>query len=434
MNITTGIQTIPLLHIAFFLAAFACACVTAACDEAATGAAPTSAATAKPPDTYLLDGKVLMDTRRRVRAGDPALAGPIQILRRDADRHMRAKLWSVTDKPFAAPSGDKHDYVSLASYFWPDPNSPNGLPYVGRDGYLNPEVREYDRYRLEGMAQAVHTLALAWYFTGEETYGLRAATQLRTWFLDETTRMTPHLRHAQMVRGKNDGSSFGLIETTELTRVVDAAGLLAGSALWPGEDQRRLQEWFAQYLQWLQTSDLGQREARSPQNHGTLYDVQTADFALFLARKELAREIIDGAKARRIVTQIEPDGSQPRELARTKAFSYSTLNLTGMFYLARLGEHVGVDLWSYRTADGRSIRGALDWLVPFATGEKPWAHQQITKPPYGQMVYLLRHAAAAYQEPAYEQAIGRLPGVQRDILLADLLYPAATRPTTSTSR
>lgn len=388
----------------------------AACAFAADGSSA-------PPSTYLLDGRSLMETRRRALASDPALTEGIKALRQRADRQMKIDLWSVTSKPFAGPSGDKHDYVSLASYFWPDPAVPNGLPYISRDGQLNPETLEYDRTRLDGMAEAVQTLSLAYYLTGDESYAKRAADQLRVFFLDEATRMNPHLRNAQMVKGKSDGNPFGLIETEQLTRVVDAVALLRDSPSWPAEDDKRLKQWFDQYLTWLQTSDLGKKEAAAKNNHGTLYDVQTTVFALFLGRNDLAKEILENAKTKRIATQIEPDGSQPAELKRTKAWSYSLLNLTGLFHLAHLGEHVNVDLWSFKTTDGRSIRAALDWMMPYAAG-KPWEKQQITRQNFSPMVYILRHAAAAYKEPAYERAIAELKAVEREVVWINLLYPA----------
>lgn len=378
-----------------------------------------------PPCTFLLDGKSLMETRRRVLAGDPSLAKAVQQLRRKADKSMKEVLWTVMSKPSAGPTGDKHDYVSYAPFMWLNPDTPDGLPYVYLDGQFNNDVRKYDRYRLIPMCEGVEAMALAYYLTGEEKYGQRAADQIRTWFLDELTKMNPHLRHAQVWRGRNEGSAFGLLETIDLTKVVDAVAILEGSPFWPAKDHERLKEWFAAYLQWLLTSDLGKGESRAKNNHGPLYDTQTADFALFLGKKELAKEIIEAAKAKRIATQIEPDGSQPQELLRTMSCGYSMLSITGMSYLARLGEHAGVDLWNYRTADGRSIRRALDWMVPYATGEKPWEHQQIKKITYAPMVNLLRQAAAAYKEPAYEQAISKLTGVEDAILWADLLYPKA---------
>jgi hypothetical protein len=32
--------------------------------------------------------------------------------------------------------------MSLAPYWWPDPKSPNGLPYIRRDGERNPEIKQ----------------------------------------------------------------------------------------------------------------------------------------------------------------------------------------------------------------------------------------------------------------------------------------------------
>ena len=79
----------------------------------------------------------------------------------------------------------------------------------------------------------------------------------------------------------------------------------------------------------------------------------------------------------RIFTQIEPNGSQPKELARTKSFSYSVMNLHGFLYLARLGQKVGVDIWGIESEDGRSIQKAYEYLLPYVMQEKEWEYKQI---------------------------------------------------------
>src|SRR5208283_4124843 len=146
---------------------------------------------------------------------------------------------------------------------------------------------------------------------------------------------------------------------------ADAAGLLAGSAAWTKKDNDALKVWLTTYLDWLLTSKNGLDEASAKNNHGTWYDVQAVRLALTVDRTDLARQIAEAAGQKRIAVQIEPDGRQPLELARTAAFGYSRFNLEALFMLATLGEHVGVDLWHYQLPDGRGLTKALDFLLPY---------------------------------------------------------------------
>jgi hypothetical protein len=196
--------------------------------------------------------------------------------------------------------------------------------------------------------------------------------------------------------------------------------MLAGSKAWTEADQRGLEAWFGNYLGWLLESEHGRAEAAAKNNHGTYYDLQVASFALFTGKRELAEKVLRESRERRIARQIEPDGRQTLELARTRAWAYSVMNLQGLFSLAALGERVGLDLWNYQTADGRSMRRALDYLVPFAAAERKWPHRQITA--WSAADLLLRQAAIKYHDRKYEELISKISGD----LSADrtsLLYP-----------
>jgi hypothetical protein len=81
--------------------------------------------------------------------------------------------------------------------------------------------------------------------------------------------------------------------------------------------------------------------------------------------------------------------------------------------LARLGENVGVDLWDYKTADGRSIRKALDFLMPFALGQK-WTYQQLGEWPPQQLYPLIRRAGEHYNDSAFRSVLAKVPPVSEE--------------------
>src|SRR6266567_3410576 len=364
------------------------------------------------PRTFLLDARQLQLSRQRVRDGDKSLTAAWTKLEREAQKALSEGPFSIINKSVTPPSGDKHDYMTQAPYFWPDPKFPNGLPYTRRDGERNPEINKITDHRsLDQLESSVETLALAYYFKGDEAYAARATQLLRAFFLDPTTRMNPNLQYAQYIPGVNTGRGIGLIETRGLTQVVDAIGLLAGSKALTETDRRGLQEWFGKFLQWMLESQNGREEAAAKNNHGTYYDLQVASFSLFTGKKDLAIRVLQDARQKRIATQIEPDGRQPLELARTKAWSYSVGNLDGLMLLATLGERVGIDLWNFRTNDGRSIRKATEYLAPFALGEQKWPYQQLGEWPPQMLFPLLRRAAASYQDQGFQALLAKVPSV-----------------------
>jgi hypothetical protein len=225
--------------------------------------------------------------------------------------------------------------------------------------------------------------------------------------------MNPNLRYAQAIPGTNDGRGIGIIESVYLIYAVDAVGMLHGSAKWTDADDTALRQWFTDYLRWLRESENGRHEAAAKNNHGTFYDVQVATFALFIRQNDVARDVIAHAAEKRIAVQVEPDGRQPLELRRTKAWSYSLMNARGLMLLARLGEHVGVDLWHEKPKERGGIREALMFLAPFATGEQKWTFEQINGfRPEGAHV-LMRRAARVYPD-AFAETVKKLPPLPED--------------------
>lgn len=374
---------------------------------------------------YAVSPGALEQAAAKLKAGDAETAAALKKLVSDADKALLLAPPSVTEKRKVPPSGDKHDYMSMAPYFWPNPAKPDGLPYVRRDGKVNPEAHapeNNDTVRIRELGHAVETLALAYRFTGKPEYAAHAARFLRTWCLDPATRMTPRFAYAQAVLGVNDGRGTGILEARSLVEALDAAGLLAGSAAWTAADQQALDQWSEQFLDWLLTSKPGQDEAAAKNNHGTWFDVQTAKLALVVGRKGVAQGILRAVPTRRLAVQVAASGEQPLELARTASFTYSCFNLEAHGQLAVLGEHAGVDLWQARSPEGRTLRAALDYLLPYLGQDaKPWPFEQIRATKPAELAPLLRRAAQTYAEPKYEQPLADLAAGAKRL---PLLQPA----------
>jgi hypothetical protein len=364
--------------------------------------------------TAALDRLILLDAARiesiRARSRQPEITSIIAALDDEAKKALAIAPVSVMDKTITPPSGDKHDYMSQAPYWWPDPSKSDGRPYIRRDGQRNPEIdRLPDHDNLGRLCSAVSTLGVAYALQKRPEYAEHAARLTRVWFLDPATRMNPHLKYGQGIPGINDGRGIGIIETRGLPDLLDGIILISDSGAWTKSDEAGLQTWMRGYLDWLLTSTHGKEESANGNNHETWYDVQAASLALYTGQRDVAKRILEGSR-RRIDRQFEPDGRQPRELERTRSFDYSEFNLTAFFHLARIGERVGVDLWNYSSADGRSLRRGLDFLVPYAAGEKKWDFDQITPFRGSTIANILRRGAAAWKEPRYRALAEKLGG------------------------
>jgi len=382
---------------------------------------------ARLPRVFILNPGSLLKAKQRIQSGDKQLLPALETLKSQADSALNAGPYSVMEKQTPSPTGDKHDYYSLAIYWWPNPDTANHEPYIRRDGQVNPQIQEFDGGRIAAMASSVYTLALAYYYTQDERYSERCALLLRTWFLNPETCMNPHLRFAQHIPGVvSEGNCSGLIDTVVLsTNVVDSIGLISSSKNWTKTDQKGIEKWFSDYLNWLLQSKPGKEEAIQPNNHGAWYDAQIMAFALLTGRERLAASICRKHSTKRIESQIMPDGSQLAELMRTKAFDYSLYSLEAMFNIASMAEKVHVNLWQFKGNKGQSIRTALDYLTPYADSTRKWPYPQITGFHPESLFPFLRRAAIAYKEPKYEALIEKLPGTSEEHQAnrINLLYP-----------
>jgi hypothetical protein len=368
-------------------------------------------ASSKEPKTLILDSKKLTEAHAQFDQKKLQNDVRFQSFLAEADTLLSMRPLSVMDKAQTPPSGSKHDYLSMGPYWWPDTTKPNGLPYIRRDGERNPEYNSItDPLEIMTLVRAVQVLSVAFYITHHASYAVKARELLITWFVDEKTKMNPNMNYAQYIPGINTGRGIGIIETHDLYKVLDAIVLVRTSKMWKEADDKSMTQWFLDYYQWLIAHPYGLDEAKEKNNHGSWYDVQVSALALFLGKEHIAKKVIEEVKSKRIDIQIEQDGKQPFELARTKSWRYSNYNLMALLHLALLGDHVGVNLWKYHSVNGGSIQNALTYLLPFAKHPQCWKHKQIETMDNADICINYHIAKQKYNQKIVSEWLDRISG------------------------
>lgn len=375
--------------------------------------------------TIRLNLDYLALTKQKWLAGDETLSLAMNYLISNADIWMERGPYSVMDKDEIPPSGDKHDFLSYGYYWWPNPDTNDGLPWIRRDGYGNPDNNiDYDS--LNPMSQAVEALTLAYYFTDHEPYAERAAYLLRTFFLDEATLMNPSCYYANVIPGVSPGGFAVVGFANRLRYVFDGAGILERSPAWTEADKQGLQQWCRDLLEFMETTPQGEAQRDEPSNHGTNYDFLATMLALYADDPNTAREKILSYAQDRMPGQISADGSNPLEMERADNLLYHCYNLRVAFEIAQVGDHLDdVDLWNYETEDGRGLRMALEFLIPYFLEEQEWPYwsgEPFKLTPY-RYYRLLRRAALGYDSFRFEGFAQALNYSGSGIDYFNLIYP-----------
>lgn len=296
------------------------------------------------------------------------------------DQIFKEAAWALNESPVTITSsvcsrsaGGKHDFYSEGDYWWPDPKDPDG-PYVQRDGQTNPENFVEHRRAMIRLSRIVGALASAYKLSNDSKYVVHALNHLQAWFVDATTMMSPSLLYAQAIKGRVTGRGIGIIDTIHLIEVAQGILVMEGSPAMNPELLTGIKNWFRQYIHWLMTHPYGKDEINAENNHGTCWVMQVAAFAKFTGDEAVLEFCRDRFKKNLLPGQMADDGSFPRELRRTKPYGYSLFNLDAMVMVCVILSDEDDDLWTFQTADGRSIRKAIQFLYPYVKDKDTWPY------------------------------------------------------------
>lgn len=326
-----------------------------------------------------------------------------------ANKYLKEGPVTVTAATSPRSAGGPHDYFSEGDYWWPDPQNPGG-PYIQKDGLSNPDNFNEHRRALMRLSVQMPALVTAYTLTKDQKYATHAQRHARAWFISRATRMTPALRYAQAIHGRSTGRGTGIIDTIHLVEVARALERLDGVRGWSRDDADLARRWFSDYLDWLTTDQYGKDERDATNNHATCWVMQVAAFAHYTGNELLMREGRQRFKSV-LLEQMAPDGSFPRELGRTKPYGYSLFNLEAMATIAQILSTPEDDLWTFELPDGRGLRKAMGYMVPYIRNKKSWP-----KPPdvmydanWPMRQASLLFAGVAFKEPSYLELWSSLP-------------------------
>lgn len=286
--------------------------------------------------------------------------------------------WALQQQPITITAshsprsaGGLHDFFSEADYFWPDPANPNG-PYINRDGLTNPDNFLEHRKAMVRLSKIIGALASAYKITGNEQYVRQAQLHLNSWFVNPETRMNPNLLYAQAVKGKFTGRNYGIIDSIHLIEVAQGMVIMKAAKSFDKQLAINIKKWFAQYINWLNTSQPGMQERDVKNNHATCWAMQVAAFAKLCNDKMMLDSLRIRYKTVLLPNQMGIDGSFPLELARTKPYGYSIFNLDAMTILCQILSTPEDNLWNYETRDGKSLKKGIAYLYPYIADKSKW--------------------------------------------------------------
>jgi len=305
---------------------------------------------------------------------------PAYVARTDKARILKAAVKYLKEEPLtitscvsAKSAGGKHDFFSESDYWWPNPQNPDG-PYIRKDGMTNPDNFVEHRLIMRRFCIQMPALTAAYLVTQDAKYAKTAGQHLRAWFVNPETRMNPSMQFAQAVKGVSTGRGVGVIDALHLVEVARAVRVIEREGMIDPADLKAVKRWFQDYLQWLTSSKNGIEEREQKNNHGAEWVVQVAEYAQLVNDREQIEYCRKRFKEVLLPNQMAQDGSFPKELARTKPYSYSLFNLDLMAAICQILSDKTDNLFAFQLSDGRSVRKGMEFMYPYIADKSLWKH------------------------------------------------------------
>jgi unsaturated chondroitin disaccharide hydrolase len=276
----------------------------------------------------------------------------------EADKALDSKLVSITHNEWKQKFNvSPNEYVSLSTYYWPDPNNPN-CKYIKKPEINNDKYKYSDRKYIDIILNKIQYLALAYKISNNQAYADKGIKFIKCFFLNSKTHMIPRLSHSGIIikdQSKNSFTTHGcIIDTNSFCILGDLVEIIFnGSESDTTRSKNAMMLWFKNMSDWFLYSDYGIKAQARTNNWLTSYYVQVLSYLYASGQTESCKNILENNFERILTTQIEHDGTQPYEQTRDNPIHYSNYNLHLLTRLALIGKKYNIDIWSYKNSSGK---------------------------------------------------------------------------------
>lgn len=266
----------------------------------------------------------------------------VMLLIDEANKLLRKPYLDITKKSVNIPDINPQNYVSFAPYYWQknneDPMKKSFVKAEYKDSRANPFLaNRSDKPKFAQLCARIHLMALASIGTKDRRYIDYIHQQLNIWFVDQNTRMNPHMKHAQIRPWSGINKGFGVIDARWIILLLDAIAILKHEVGY--EVEKEVTTWLVKFAKWILVSASGFNEILRENNRGSWVEVVLCYIALSVNKPEMVSCIIKHSLSDRLQKQINEHGFQPLELKRYNPVSYSLYNMYPLYYLSYLNQY-----------------------------------------------------------------------------------------------
>lgn len=226
-------------------------------------------------------------------------------------------------------------------------DTPNPIDTIHTEGRLKGSPQKVATAKALEDIRKIYALSLTYRLTAEKRYLDKAAAFLTAW-------------------AKANQPNGDPIDDTNLDGAIEGYDLIKKDL--KAKENKKISRWLQQTGE-TEINKLNPKRATSFNNWHSHRLKIVGEIGFAIDDKDLQRWAIEGLKVQ-LVKNLKPDGSS-WDFEERDAMHYHLYDLEPLLKLAIvLKRATGVDYYSYQSEAQTSIKKSVEWVLPYATGEK----------------------------------------------------------------